>query len=227
MKNIKRFYALLSLILVVVLTLAFTGCGKTTDTPNSNQGQQDNTTIGDTTNNPEESESQQETTAPEAEVNPAQNSDGRYIYVIDGHELSLSVRLEDFIDGDVLDLKGLENALGYTEGKIRDSNGNVIADTGTPNKNTPVAELSFSMNLADREQTIYYYVTAESGSDSQILTIESFNPPRYLTFNQLVVAVYLWDYYSDGEIHDDPLAEVLADYRHELGNSRKIAYQIP
>ena len=66
MKNMKRFYALLSLILVVVLTLAFTGCGKTTDTPNSNQSQQDDTTIEDTSNNPEESESQQETTAPEA-----------------------------------------------------------------------------------------------------------------------------------------------------------------
>ena len=134
MKNRKCLYALLSLILVVVLTLAFTGCGKTTDTPNSNQSQQDNTTIGDTTNNPEESESQQETTAPEAEVNPAQNSDGRYIYVIDGHELPLSVRLEDFIDGDVLDMKGLKNALGYTEGKIRDSEGNIIADTGSPDK---------------------------------------------------------------------------------------------
>ena len=227
MKNMKRFYAPLSLILVVVLTLTFTGCGKTTDTPNSNQSQQDNTAIGDTSNNSEESESQQETTAPEAEVNPAQDSDGRYIYVIDGHELPLSVRLEDFIDGDVLDLKGLRNALGYTEGKIRDDVGNIIAETGTPNKNTPFAELSFSMNLADREQTIIYYVTAMPNTDSQTLTINSFNPPRNITFNQLVVAAYLWDYYNDGKMHSDPLAEILSDYRHDLSSGRKIAYQIP
>ena len=227
MKNRKRLYALLSLMLVVILALALTGCGKTTDTPNSNQSQQENTAIGDITNNPEESESQQETTAPEAEANPAQNSDGKYIYVIDDHELQLSVRLEDFIDGDVLDLKGLENALGYTEGKIRDDAGNIIAETGTPNKNTPFAELSFFMNLADREQTIIYYVTAMPNTDSQTLTINSFNPPRNITFNQLVVAAYLWDYYNDGEIHNDPLAEILSDYRHDLSSGRKIAYQIP
>lgn len=227
MKNRKRLYALLSLMLVVILALALTGCGKTTDTPNSNQSQQDNTTIGGTTDNPEESENQQETTAPEVEVDPAQNSDGRYIYVIDGHELPLSVRLEDFIDGDVLDLYGLEDALGYTEGKIRDDAGNIIANTGTPNKTTPFAELVFYMNLADGEQTINYNVTAMPNTDSQALTLNSFNPPRNITFNQLVVAAYLWDYYNDGKIHNDPLAEILSDYRHDLGSGRKIAYQIP
>lgn len=223
----KMHFTIMGLVAVLALALALTGFGKTADTTSSNQDQQENTATESTTIETNETNNQSDTSISEAETTPAQSSDGRYTYTIDGHELSLSVRLEDYIDGDILDWKGLRNALGYTEGKIRDSGGNVIAETGTPNKNTPIAELSFSMNLADREQTIVYYVTAESGSESQILMIESFNPPRNLTFNQLVVAVYLWDYYSDGEIHDDPLIEILADYRHELGSDRKIAYQIP
>ena len=225
MKNRKCLYALLSLILVVVLTLAFTGCGKTTDTPNSNQSQQDNTTIGGTTDNPEESENQQETTAPEAKVDPAQNSDGRYIYVIDGHELPLSVRLEDFIDGDVLDMKGLKNALGYTEGKIRDSEGNIIADTGASDRLQPLANLDFSINLSDKSRTMCYTIHGLPETDSQILTLTNFNPARHISFNQLVAAVYVWSCYSDGGIHDDPLATILSDYRSE--NNNRIVYQIP
>ena len=225
MKNRKCLYALLSLILVVVLTLAFTGCGKTTDTSNSNQSQQDNTTIGDTTNSPEESESQQETTAPEAEVNPAQNSDGRYIYVIDGHELPLSVRLEDFIDGDVLDMKGLKNALGYTEGKIRDSEGNIIADTGASDRLQPLANLDFSINLSDKSRTMRYTIHGLPETGSQILTLTNFNPAKHISFNQLIAAVYVWSCYSDGGIHDDPLATILGDYRSD--NINRIIYQIP
>ena len=225
MKNRKRLYALLSLMLVVILALALTGCGKTTNTPNGNQSQQDNTTIGDTTNSPEESESQQETTAPEAEVNPAQNSDGRYIYVIDGHELPLSVRLEDFIDGDVLDMKGLKNALGYTEGKIRDSEGNIIADTGASDRLQPLANLDFSINLSDKSRTMRYTIHGLPETGSQILTLTNFNPAKHISFNQLIAAVYVWSCYSDGGIHDDPLATILGDYRSD--NINRIIYQIP
>lgn len=220
----KIHFTLLGLAAILVLALALAGCGKTNNASNDGGGQ-------DTANVEYNESYENDTTEPVTSDTPStgssQNADGKYVYSVDGHELALSVRLEDYIDGDELDFKALKKALGYTEGKVRDADGNILATTGEVNKAQPIAEISFYANLSDPDQEMVYYVTAKSGTDSQILTLASSNPAKNLSFNQLVVAVYLWDYYSDGNIHSDPLIDELSDYRTTLGSDRKIAYQLP
>ena len=219
MKNMKRFYALLSLILVVILTIAFTGCGKTTDTPNSNQSQQENTAIGDTTNNPEESESQQETTAPEAEVNPAQNSDGKYIYVIDGHDWVIGIKIEDLIHDGQIDASELHIALGFDRtGDLRDANNTVIAGSvgfTAGAKYGPYDTVTVSGNVSHRDSIVFYNFMGDSSED--VITVVTNIRNYRVTLDQLVVAIYGCEQYRDGEIHEDVYGNLLDDYVRSRG----------
>ena len=219
MKNMKRFYALLSLILVVILTIAFTGCGKTTDTPNSNQSQQENTAIGDTTNNPEESESQQETTAPEAEVNPAQNSDGKYIYVIDGHDWVIGIKIEDLIHDGQIDASELHIALGFDRtGDLRDANNTVIAKSvgfTAGAKYGPYDTIVVFGNANHRAYRIFYTFMGDSSED--VITVVTNIRNYRVTLDQLVVAIYGCEQYRDGEIHEDVYGNLLDDYVRSRG----------
>lgn len=224
MKNRKRLYALLSLMLVVILALALTGCGKTTDTPNSNQSQQENTAIGDTTNNPEESESQQETTAPKAEVNPAQNSDGKYIYVIDGHDWVIGIKIEDLIHDGQIDASELHIALGFDRtGDLRDANNTVIAKSLAfvagakigSGYNGPYDTIVVFGNANHRAYRIFYNFMGD-GSEDAITVVTNIRNYR-VTLDQLVVAIYGCEQYRDGEIHEDVYGNLLDDYVRSRG----------
>ena len=225
MKKKMHFTIMGLVVAVLALALALTGCGKTTDTSDNNQSQQENTATDSTTTSPEESESQHEATTPEAETIPAQNSDGKYVYVVDGNELTLSVNLEDFIDSDdVVDYIGIQEALGYKRGTIEDDSGNTIASAGELDHASPGSFL-IRVNKSDKDQTIYIRIVAkrDSYSAGRILYNTKGNP--MITYNQLVAIVYIWEYYADGEIHPTPFSGL---FDEEIqNNNRSFSYFIP
>lgn len=201
MKHKKRLYALVSFVLIAVLALALAGCGRTTGASGGEQPQQ---ALAD----------QPETAASETETGPAMDADGKYVYVVDGHEWAIGIRIEDLIHDGQIDASELHMALGFDRsGDLRDANNTVIAKSVgflAGAKEGPNDTVTLMGNANYPEARLFYNFMSESSDD--VITVVADPRSFRVTLDQLVVAIYGCEQYRDGELHDDVYGDLLDNY---------------
>lgn len=143
-----------------------------------------------------------------------------FAYTVNGCEIRLHIRLEDYIDGDVISFSELIRDLGYSSaGYVYDEDDNPVAQIGRfvyLDDTVPCHMIETFINIPyiyedsgyDEEHILIYDEHGNSG----VLTINGYGSRSiHISYNQLIVAAYIWETYSDGRIHENPLRDVFGD----------------
>lgn len=209
----KMHITILGLIAVLVLVLALAGCGKITEIA-EDQDQQESSTAESAAVETEESGDQPETAAPETEDASAMNSDGTYVYQIDGHDWAIGIKIEDLIHDGQINAGELHMALGFDRtGDLRDTNNTVIAKSVgflAGAKQGPYDTVTLMGNANYPEARLFYNFMSESSD--HVITVVANTRSFRVTLDQLVVAIYGCEQYRDGELHDDVYGDLLDNY---------------
>lgn len=143
-----------------------------------------------------------------------------YVYTLNGREIMLHIKLEDYIQDGVISFGELIRDLGYSSaGYVYDENDNPVAQIGRfvyHDDTVPCHTVETFINIPyiyedsghDEEHILIYDEHGNSG----ILTINGYGSrPIHISYNQLIAATYIWETYSDGKIHENPLRDVFGD----------------
>ena len=143
-----------------------------------------------------------------------------FVYTLNGREIMLHIKLEDYIHGDTISFGELIRDLGYSSaGYVYDEDDNPVAQIGRfvyLNDTAPCHAIETFINIpyiyedsGYSEEHIYIY---DEHGNSGILTINGYGSrPIHISYNQLIAAAYIWETYSDGKIHENPLRDVFGD----------------
>ena len=143
-----------------------------------------------------------------------------FVYTLNGREIMLHIKLEDYIHGDTISFGELIRDLGYSSaGYVYDEDDNPVAQIGRfvyLNDTAPCHAIETFINIpyiyedsGYSEEHIYIY---DEHGNSGILTINGYGSrPIHISYNQLIAATYIWETYSDGKIHENPLRDVFGD----------------
>ena len=162
-----------------------------------------------------------EEAAQEAELRyNAEDSTNSNVYTLNGREIMLHIKLEDYIQDGVISFGELIRDLGYSSaGYVYDENDNPVAQIGRfvyHDDTVPCHTVETFINIPyiyedsghDEEHILIYDEHGNSG----ILTINGYGSrPIHISYNQLIAATYIWETYSDGKIHENPLRDVFGD----------------
>ena len=143
-----------------------------------------------------------------------------FVYTLNGREIMLHIKLEDYIQDGVISFGELIRDLGYSSaGYVYDENDNPVAQIGRfvyHDDTVPCHTIETFINIPyiyedsghDEEHILIYDEHGNSG----ILTINGYGSrPIHISYNQLIAATYIWETYSDGKIHENPLRDVFGD----------------
>ena len=146
-------------------------------------------------------------------------SDG-YLYTVNGHEIVLHTRLENYINDGVISFGELIRDLGYSSsGYIYNEDDDPVAQIGRfvyIDDTVPCHVIETFINIPYIYEDSGYdeehiYIFDEHGN-SGVLTINGYGSrPIHISYNQLIAATYIWETYSDGRIHENPLRDVFGD----------------
>ena len=143
-----------------------------------------------------------------------------FVYTLNGREIMLHIKLEDYIQDGVISFGELIRDLGYSSaGYVYDENDNPVAQIGRfvyHDDTVPCHTIETFINIpyiyedsGYSEEHIYIY---DEHGNSGILTINGYGSrPIHISYNQLIAATYIWETYSDGKIHENPLRDVFGD----------------
>lgn len=143
-----------------------------------------------------------------------------YVYTLNGREIMLHIKLEDYIQDGVISFGELIQDLGYSSaGYVYDEDDNPVAQIGRfvyLDDTVPCHMIETFINIPyiyedsghDEEHILIYDEHGNSG----VLTINGYGSrPIHISYNQLIAATYIWETYSDGKIHENPLRDVFGD----------------
>lgn len=143
-----------------------------------------------------------------------------FVYTLNGREIMLHIKLEDYIQDGIISFGELIRDLGYSSaGYVYDENDNPVAQIGRfvyHDDTVPCHTIETFINIPyiyedsgrDEEHILIYDEHGNSG----ILTINGYGSrPIHISYNQLIAATYIWETYSDGKIHENPLRDVFGD----------------
>ena len=142
-----------------------------------------------------------------------------FVYTLNGREIMLHIKLEDYIQDGVISFGELIRDLGYSSaGYVYDENDNPVAQIGRfvyHDDTVPCHTIETFINIpyiyedSGYEEHILIY---DEHGNSGILTINGYGSrPIHISYNQLIAATYIWETYSDGKIHENPLRDVFGD----------------
>lgn len=153
----------------------------------------------------------------DSDIDLAQES---YVYSINGHDIILHTRLEDYIQDGAISFGELIRDLGYSSaGYVYDEDDNPVAQIGRfvyIDDTVPCHVIETFINIPYIYEDSGYdeehiYIFDEHGN-SGVLTINGYGSrPIHISYDQLIAAAYIWETYSDGKIHENPLRDVFGD----------------
>ena len=143
-----------------------------------------------------------------------------FVYTVNGREIMLHIKLEDYIQDGVISFGELIRDLGYSSaGYVYDEDDNPVAQIGRfvyLDDTAPCHVIETFINIPyiyedsgyDEEHIFIYDEHGNSG----ILTINGYGSrPIHISYDQLIAATYIWETYSDGKVHENPLRDVFGD----------------